>query len=179
MTRLKGITVAIFLCTMFSCDSKKTDKEIQAKPTDNIVGSTLDNINNSEHSIVQFQIDGEVCFATINQYFKDFKNKNSFPLSLWVTVETLEKNDKGHPVDSEATLFNNLEDSLILKFVSKTPFCYIGRTTRDGYRELMFYVVNKEKATEIMNTFIRENIFKRRLSLPSTPILHGKAWAGY
>lgn len=149
-----------FLSTLFSCN-KATNNE--PKKTEKFIGSTLENINNSEHAVIQFQIDNKICFATINQSFKSYKNKSSFPFSLWITVETKNKNDSGHPVESEANLFNNLENSLIDKFILKTPFCYIGRTTRDGYRELMFYVSDENKAKEVINEFIKENTFKRKI----------------
>jgi len=66
-------------------------------------------------------------------------------------------------------LFNSLEDSLIDKFITKTPFCFIGRTTRDDYRELMFYVADKGKATEVMNEFIKEDRFKRKIEFAIDP----------
>lgn len=168
MTKLKVIIMATFLSSLFSC-SKKSDNSEQSKSTETAVGSTWDNINNSEHSVVQFEVDGKLCFATINQYFNNYENKKDFPYSLWVTVETRDKNDKGHPVDEEALLFNNLEDSLIESFISKTPFCFIGRTTRDGYRELMFYVADKAKATEIMNKFVEKDEFKRGIEFKIDP----------
>lgn len=166
---MKKIITATILSTLLSCIGKKSDSQIESNSNDSLVGSTLDNINNSEHSVIQFQIEGKTCFATINQHFKNYKYKKDFPFSLWITVEALEKNDEGHPVDSEATLFNNLEDSLIEKFISKTPFCFIGRTTRDGYRELMFYVADKAKASEIMNAFIEANSFKRKIEFTIDP----------
>ncbi len=169
---MKKIIVVIFLCALFSCGKKSTDSQTQTK-FDAIVGSTKENIDNSEHAVIQFQIDNKQCFAAINQYFKDYQNKKNFPFSLWVTVETLEKNEQGHPVDTEATLFNSLEDSLIDKFISRTPFCFIGRTTRDGYRELMFYVSDRDEATLVMNAFINENTFKRKIKFSIDP---DKAW---
>lgn len=179
MTKLKVMIMVTFLSSLFSCNSKKSDNSVQSKSMETIVGSTLDNINNSEHSVVQFQIDGKVCFATINQFFKNYKNKSDFPFSLWVTVETLEKNDERHPVDSEAILFNSLEDSLIDNFVAKTPFCFIGRTTRDGYRELMFYVADKDKATEVMNEFIKEDRFKRKIEFAIGPDATWESVSGF
>jgi hypothetical protein len=160
---MKNLILAIFLSTLFSCNTKTVANSKQVMTTDTIVGSTLDNINNSEFSLIQFHVDDKLGFATINQYFRNYKSKSSFPFSLWVTVETLEKNGQGHPLDTEATLFNSLEDSLIDHFVTKTPFCYIGRTTRDGYRELMFYISDKDKAKEVMNEFIKTNTFKRKI----------------
>jgi hypothetical protein len=169
MTKLKVIIMATFLSSLFSCGNKKSENSEQSKSVNTPVGSTWDNINNSEHSVVQFEVDGKLCFATINQYFKNYKNKGDFPFSLWVKVETRDKNNEGHPVDEEAVLFNSLEDSLIETFISKTAFCYIGRTTRDGYRELMFYVTDKGKATEIMNEFVKKDTFKRRIEFTVDP----------
>ena len=97
MTTLKVIIMATFLSSLFSCNNNKSDNLAKTKSIDTLVGSTLENINNSEHSVIQFQIDGKMCFATINQYFKNYNNKSDFPFSLWVTVETLEKNEEGHP----------------------------------------------------------------------------------
>jgi hypothetical protein len=126
-------------------------------------GSTIQNIDSAEHTVLQFVIDNKVNYATINQYFRDYKEKAHFPLSLWVTVETLNKNETGHPIDDEAVLFNSLEDSLISHIAASMPFCYIGRTTRDGYREIMFYVTEKQGAVDVMNKFIKQNPFNREV----------------
>jgi hypothetical protein len=125
MTKLQVIIMATFLSSIFSCGNKNSDNSEQTKSKKTLVGSTLDNINNSEHSVIQFQVDGKLCFAAINQYFKNFENRSDFPFSLWVTVETRDKNDEGHPVDTEAILFNSLEDSLIENFVAKTHFALL------------------------------------------------------
>lgn len=160
---MKYLIIVAFFSSLFSCGDIKTDKTTREKPTENLVGSTLDNINNSPHTIIKFEVNNELCFATINQFFKDYKNKTAFPYSLWVTVETVDKNDNGHPTETEASLFNDIEDTLINRFISGTPFCYIGRTIRNGYRESMFYVADKDKATEVMDRFIKDNTFNRKI----------------
>lgn len=134
-----------------------------------LVGSTLDNINNSEHTIIKFQVDNKLCFATINQFFKDYKNKSKFPFSLWITVETRDQNENGHPTDTEATMFNNTEDSLIAQLLPRTPICYIGRTTRDGYREIMIYVADKDKTIEIVDSLISHGHFPRKVAYTIDP----------
>lgn len=136
----------------------------KSKKTDTLIGSTLTNIDKAEYTMTQFEIDNKLCFATINQYFKNYKHKDSFPYSLWVTVETSQKNKNGHPTDDEALIFNNLEDSLIATLAEKTPFCYIGRTTHDGNREIMFYVDDKQKAADIVDGFIKADQFKRKIT---------------
>lgn len=151
------------LTIMLSCNMN-TGQNPKSKKTDTVAGSTLANIEEAEYSMSQFEIDNKLCFATINQYFKEYKHKVAFPYSLWVTVETSKKNKNGHPTDDEALIFNNLEDSLITTLAEKTPFCYIGRTTRDGYREIMFYVDDEQKATDIMDGFIKTDQFKKKIT---------------
>jgi hypothetical protein len=165
---MKNILNVIFLIILFSCGAKKKDSTINIKPTEKLVGSTLDNINNSQHAVIEFNVDNKLCFATINQYFKGFSNKKAFPYSLWITVETKEKNRNGHPVDAEAIMYNKLEDSIIYHFISSTPFCFIGRTARNGYRELMFYVADKDKAIDVMNSYLVDNKFERKIKYQIT-----------
>lgn len=152
--------MAALLLSMFSCMNKKSSNDSEKKE---VIGSTIENINNSPHSVIRFQIDNQDCFATINEYFKNYKYKSKFPYSLWITVETLEKNENGHPIDKESQIFNDLEDSIIKMLDKQTPFCFIGRTTRNGFREIMIYVSDKEKTTELMNNFIAQDLFKRKV----------------
>jgi hypothetical protein len=158
--KMKQIIMITVLLSLFSCFSSKTENKTEKNK---IVGSTIENINNSPHSVITFQIENQTCFATINEYFKNYKFKSNFPYSLWITVETAEKNDKGHPTDKEASLFNDLEDSIIKILDKQTPYCFIGRTTRNGFREIMMYVSDKEKTTQLLNKFIAKNQFKRKI----------------
>jgi hypothetical protein len=163
------ILVLFLLLASLSCGNKTNpDKKNASAHEDKSMGSTLENINTSEYSVVHFKEEDELCFATVNHFFKDYGSKVKFPFSLWVTVETAGKNVKGHPDDAEAALFNNVEDALINKFITTMPFCYIGRTTRNGYREIMFYVSDKDKATSLMNDFIRDNTFGRKINFEIT-----------
>jgi hypothetical protein len=151
--------LSIFVsCNMSNSQNHKNEDTVA------IIGSTVANINAAEFSLVEFEIESKLCFATINQYFKNYDHKSAFPYSLWVTVETVRKNDNGHPTDDEAQIFNDLEDKLIATFASGARFCYIGRTTRDGYREIMFYVSDKELAANIMNDFIKADQVRRKVT---------------
>ena len=168
---MKCLLITALLFSIYCCSSKNSDAAASIPSKDTLIksiqdsgfGSTLDNINNSPNAVMKFEIEGKPCIAIINQYFKNYSYKKSFPYSLWITVETKEKNTNGHPLPAEATLFNILEDSLIKSFIPKTRFCYIGRTIRDGYREVMIYVQDKAKATEIMKAFIKDNPFNRKI----------------
>lgn len=48
---------------------------------------------------------------------------------------------------------------LIETLAEKSPFYYTGRTTNDEHREIMYYVTDIKKATDIMKGFIKANKF--------------------
>ena len=154
--------MASFITILSSCLNKK--KEIIINDTIN-KGSNIENINKSSYSVIKFKIDNQECFATINEYFKHYNYKSDFPFALWIKVETIEQNSNGHPTDNEALLFNEIEDSIISQLDKKTPYCFIGRTTRNGFREVMFYVSDKDKSFDLMNKFVNSNKFKRKIEL--------------
>ena len=156
---MKYFIVTLLLLILISCNSKEEENQMDKM----ILGSTVENINNSQYSVIRFKINDEECFATINQYFNNFKYKSDFPYSLWITVETKDKNTNGHPTDQEAELYNSLEDSIVLQFDTKTPYCYIGRTTRNGYREIMFYVSDRDLAAKLMDEYIKESKYDRKI----------------
>lgn len=105
-------------------------------------------ITNPADSLVKFRtleflVDGKSCVALINQGYKDFKKKKDFPLSLFITVNTLEKDSIGHPTDKEAKVFNALESRILAELAFET--CYIGQTTMNGYRDMIFYIAAKDQ----------------------------------
>jgi|WetSurMetagenome_2_1015567.scaffolds.fasta_scaffold17451_2 hypothetical protein len=156
---MKYFIVTLLLLILISCNSKEEENQMDKM----ILGSTVENINNSQYSVIRFKINDEECFATINQYFNNFKYKSDFPYSLWISVETKDKNTNGRPTDKEAELYNDLEDSIVRQFDTKTPYCYIGRTTRNGFREIIFYVSDRDLASTLMDVYIGENKYDRKI----------------
>jgi hypothetical protein len=153
---MKHLLIIIMIIGISNCTKNRNGETKMA-------GSTIENINNSKYMGLKFNIGDEVCIASINQYFKNYKEKDKYPYSLWVTVETKNRNQIGGPTEVEGKLFNILEDSIIYKFAKNTPFCFIGRTQRNGYREIMIYVSDNIKSSEIMDEFINEDKFKRKI----------------
>jgi hypothetical protein len=105
-------------------------------------------INLSADSTVKFRslefiVDGKPCTALINEGYINFKQKKEFPLSLFITINTAEKDSVGHPTAKETGIFNALENEILSKLVFKT--CYIGKTTMNGYRDMMFYIVSGDQ----------------------------------
>jgi hypothetical protein len=159
---MKYFLLAICMDVILSCSAQvKSIDSVKASPQKNVIGSTLLNIENSSYVVLQFEIDKKPCLALINQSFKNYAHKSDFPYAVWITVETREKNENGHPLINESNLFKRIEDSVNSRFAGSIPFCYIGHTTRDGYREIMIFVSDLKKANQLMNEFVSQKIFDR------------------
>jgi hypothetical protein len=129
--------------------------------------ATYTQVTTAPDSLVKFRsldfiVDGKPCSALINQGYKNFKRKKEFPLSLFVTINTVEKDSIGHPTAKEAAIFNALESEILSSLVSET--CYVGQTTMDGYRDMIFYIPSKDqkKVSDIL-----ENIKKKQARIRS------------
>lgn len=111
-------------------------------------------------STLKFETDGKPCIALINNRFVSFKEKDQFPLSFFIMVNTVDKDQEGHPIEKEVILFNNLQTEII-KELNKVigQYCYIGTTTMPGYRDILFYIktVDQEKATEAIKALKIKN----------------------
>lgn len=99
---------------------------------------------------LQFEMDGKPCSAVINKQYKDFKSKSSFPLSLFLLVNTLEKDKNAHPTEKEAIAFHELQTSIIRELSAEYAFCHVGTTTMTGYRDIIFYINPKDQERTIV-----------------------------
>jgi len=108
---------------------------------------------------LQFELDGKPCLAVINKQYKDFKNKSQFPLSLFLLVNTLEKDKMGNPTEKETAIFHELQTTIIQKLSAEFTFCHVGTTTINGYRDIIFYInsKNQDKVVAVLNKLKAEN----------------------
>ena len=108
---------------------------------------------------LQFEMDGKPCAAVINKQYKDFKSKSQFPLSLFLLVNTLEKDKNGHPTEKEAAAFHELQTTIIRELSAEFAFCHVGTTTMTGYRDIIFYINSKdrEKSIAVLNNLKNQN----------------------
>jgi hypothetical protein len=128
---------------LFSCESK-------SKPAHNFLKDTAVTDSLLKFIKLEFLIDGKPCIALINDSFKDFNQKKQFPLSVFITINTDETDSDGHPTDKEAAIFNTIEAKILAALDADTDFCYIGKTTMNGYRDMMLYI-KKEDQRKINN----------------------------
>ncbi|WP_395804014.1 DUF695 domain-containing protein [Daejeonella sp.] len=92
-------------------------------------------------STLQFESDGKPCIASINNRYIGFKEKTNYSLSLFIIVNTLEKDKNGHPTEKEAAFFNDFQTQILQKLSTALgDYCYIGTTTMTDYRDILLYI---------------------------------------
>ncbi len=127
-------------CSQSNKPEERTQKATTQKPEDTF-------------TTLKFELEGKPCEAVINTQYKDYKFKSMFPLSLFLMVNTLEKDKNGHPTEKEAIAFLELQ-SRIMRELSNAFLCnHVGTTKMTGYRDIMIYINSKdqEKAAAVLN----------------------------
>lgn len=116
-------------------------------------------IGKPDFKTLKFEYEGKPCISVINNRYASFKNKSSFPLSLFITVTTIDKDENGHPQGNEAKAFNTLHDEILNSLDSLTDYCYIGHTTMNGYRDIMLYIKTQDEKqiTALLNNYKNQN----------------------
>ncbi|HQT24097.1 MAG: hypothetical protein B7X86_13230 [Sphingobacteriales bacterium 17-39-43] len=147
--------IYFFLLCLFplmSCSQNKTSESPVEK--NNII------IPQQNFTTLKFEAEGKPCIALINNRYIGYKEKSKFSLSLFIMVNTIDKNKDGHPDEKETEIFNTLQTEIISE-LSKVlgPYCYVGTTTMPGYRDILLYInpEEREKATDILKKLKEKN----------------------
>jgi hypothetical protein len=81
----------LLLCLfpLMSCSQNKT--------SDSPVEITQKLVPEQNFTTLKFEAEGKPCVALINNRYIGFKEKSKFSLSLFIMVNTIDKNKDGHP----------------------------------------------------------------------------------
>ena len=99
--------------------------------------------------------------ATFNNKYNDYPNKFFFPWHVLVELEIVNKNDNGHPINTDAEKLVTLEDEILQFLQKKHTVHFLGRVTRNSFRDLLYYI-DIPKFEQIEVTAFCENIMKER-----------------
>lgn len=144
---MKNFYFLIFcILPMVSCSQNKSSEIPTAVTTENLKAE-------ERFTTLKFEIEGKPSVAVINKQYKDFNGKLLFPLSLFITINTKDKDKNGHPTEKEAVIFHSLQTKIVDNLSSQFVYCHAGTTTMAGYRDILLYINPKDqkKATAILN----------------------------
>ncbi|HEY1025389.1 MAG TPA: DUF695 domain-containing protein [Sphingobacteriaceae bacterium] len=134
------LSFVLFGLTLIACGN---ESQINAATQ---LAATVDSVARPKFTTLHFSVDGKPCSATIDERYQGFAHKNEFPLSLFVTITTAEKDGSGHPTTGEAEAFSKLEAELLDSLNAASLNAFIGKTTMNGYRDLIFYIKHEDQA---------------------------------
>lgn len=150
---MKSIYFLMFcILPLVSCSQNKSSESPSAAAIENLKAE-------ERFTTLKFEIEGKPSVAVINNQYKDFKGKSLFPLSLFITINTKDKDKNGHPTEKEAVIFHSLQTKIIADLSSQFVYCHAGTTTMTGYRDILLYINSKdqEKAVNILNKIKKGN----------------------
>lgn len=138
---MRLILILILLgITLIACGSEERKANNIA-----ILAAEADSIAKPRFATMHFTINDKLYQAKIDQRYKDFEHKTEFSLSVFITINTVNQDEKGHPTPDENKVFTQLESD-ILRSLNKTSLnAYIGNTTMDGYRDMILYINPKDQ----------------------------------
>ncbi len=114
--------------------------------------------NKESFSIYKGEMNGRPVFAMVDTRYKDFKEKKFYPWFLSISTSLENPTQEGLTTNEEAEVLNDFEDNLLLEIKDVVPFCFLGRATWNGYREIFLYV----KEPEVLSKKLQEIIDSKK-----------------
>lgn len=111
------------------------------------LAAKVDSISRPQLDTLHFMVEEKPCLAVIDRRYKDFKQREEFRVSLFVTLKTESKDANGHPSAGEARIHAELESEILNRLNAAIVNAYIGKTTMNGFRDLMFYIKADDQQT--------------------------------
>lgn len=99
--------------------------------------------------------------ATVNKKYDNYPNKSFYPWHVLIELEVVDKNDNGHPIDTDAEKLAQLEETITDFLNQKHNVHFLARITRNGFRDLLYYI-DTPKFEQIEVDDFCDNIIKER-----------------
>jgi len=156
----------LFLGILISACNGRENPDLVARKQ---LAAAVDSVSKPHPDTLHFAVDDKQCLAVIDGRYKDFKHKEEFPLSLFISLTTLKKDANGHPDAQEARIHAEIMSEILKELNSSSVNAYIGKTTMNGFEDMMFYIKNEDenKITNILqdlskkHTRIKEFTFEK------------------
>jgi hypothetical protein len=107
-------------------------------------------------SIIKLSLPDGLAFATVNKAYENYPNKSFFPWLAGLEIQVLDKNENGHPSDSEAIVLNQIQEDFEGFLKNKHTVHSIVRVTRNGFRDLLIYIDKPRLKQEEVDAFFED-----------------------
>ncbi|HEY0899525.1 MAG TPA: DUF695 domain-containing protein [Sphingobacteriaceae bacterium] len=132
----------LFLGVLISSCNGRENPDLAARKQ---LAAAVDSVSKPHQDTLHFAVDGKQCLAVIDGRYKEFKHKGEFPLSLFISITTLKKDINGHPEAQEVRIHTEMMTEILEKLNSATVNAYIGKTTMNGFEDMIFYIKNEDE----------------------------------
>jgi hypothetical protein len=99
--------------------------------------------------------------ASANKADDNYPNKSFYGWHVLVELEVIDKNENGHPIDSEGAKLNAIEDKVDAFLKKNQTVHFVARVTRNGFRDLLYYI-DKPAINQQQLAFFCDEIMKER-----------------
>jgi hypothetical protein len=96
-------------------------------------------------SVLEGTKNGHPMFVMTNTSLRNFPSKGDFPWSLTISTPLVNPTRDGLTTDQEGSALNDWEDEMEEELAGNCRFVYVGRSTWNGTRELLYYVDRPDK----------------------------------
>jgi hypothetical protein len=130
-------------------------------------------------SILKLNMPDGLALATVNKAYENYPNKSFYPFFVGIELEILDKNDSGHPVDTEAARLNQIQDEIETFLRQKHTVHSVARVTRNGIRDILIYIDTPKLTQEELNVFFYDILKERQVNFSIQKDASWNAVAGF
>jgi hypothetical protein len=115
-------------------------------------------------SLLKLNMQEGLAFVTVNKAYENYPNKSFYPFFVGIELEVVDKNDNGHPLDTEAARLNELQEKIETFLKQKQTVHSVARVTRNGARDLLIYIDKPVFTQEELNGFFKDILNEREVN---------------
>lgn len=130
-------------------------------------------------SILKLNMSDGLALATVNKAYENYPNKSFYPFFVGIELEVLDKNDSGHPVDTEAARLNQIQEEIETFLRQKHTVHSVARVTRNGTRDILIYIDTPKLTQEELNGFFGDILKERQVNFSIQKDASWNAVAGF
>ncbi len=110
--------------------------------------------NGGSFSVLQGEVDGRPMIAMIDMGLRGYKEKSTVPWFLSLSTPLVNPTADGLPTKGDSKNLDEWEDAVEKELIGEGRFTFVGRVTRNGHRELLYYIHQPATSTKKLQRLI-------------------------